>query len=103
MNVHDAYAMFVRGNTGSLRIARFGFEGAVELYASRENGNLCQFEENNLTQTGKGNLRWRAKSAGEACRIDIVPNGEDMTVMVEGCRSSCGHGTYMDGTYTRVR
>lgn len=104
VNVHDAYAMFARGNTGGLRIVRFGFVGAVDLWATGENHHECGFEEDDLVQTGKGILRFHAKSGDELCRMNIIPDGDDMRVEIEeGCRSYCGHRAHMDGTYTRIK
>lgn len=104
VNVHDAYAMFVRGNTGALRIARFGFTGAVDLWATGENSHECGFEEDNLVQTGKGLLRFHAKAGDEVCRMNIIPDGDDMRVEIEeGCRYYCGHRAHMDGAYARVK
>lgn len=104
VNVHDAYAMFARGNTGGLRIVRFGSVAAVDLWATGENHHECGFEEDDLVQTGKGILRFHAKSANEVCRMNIIPDEDDMRVEIEeGCRSYCGHRAYMDGTYTRIR
>jgi uncharacterized protein len=103
VNVHDAYAMFVRANTGALRIVRFGFTGAVDLWATGENGHECTFEEDDLLQTGKGLLRFKAKVGDEACRMNIIPDGDNVRVEIEeGCRFYCGHRAHMDGTYTRV-
>lgn len=101
-HVHDGYATFVRETNGFLQIARFGFDGAVRMWTSRDNGNLCEFEGDGLLQTGKGILRFRGIARGKECRIDFVPDDENMNVQVEGCRDHCGHGTYLDGHYTRT-
>jgi uncharacterized protein len=103
VNVHDAYATFARGDTGGIRIARFGYDGAVDLWASADNGYDCEFRQDNLLQTGKGVLRWRQTSGRSECRLDIIPDGDDMRIEVKGCRSYCGPDARMDGTYTRVR
>lgn len=106
VNVHDAYATFARGQTGNLRIARFGYTGAVEIIASGANDHECQFDADDLTQTGKGVLRFRFKGEqdDEACVMNIVPVGDHMQVEIEGytCRSSCGHRAHIDGLYTRA-
>lgn len=101
VTVNDAYANFTRGNTGGLRIVRFGSTAAVKLWATGANGHECGFEYDALEQGGKGVLRWRETTEYEQYKINIVPEGDDMRVE-GGCRHYCGARASMDGLYTRV-
>lgn len=104
VNVYDAYVRYARGTTGGLRIVRLGFVGAVDLWATGPNDHECAFEDDDLLQTGKGILRFRARPEDGACRMNIVPEGDDVRVEIEeGCRLYCGHRARMDGTFKRVK
>jgi hypothetical protein len=46
-------------------------------------------------------IRWRGHG-DDACRIDIVPDGDGMRVETKNCHRYCGARASMDGTYTRV-
>ena len=103
VNVHDAYATFKPVEfDGFMRVARFGFVGAVTLWSvGGRDHHICTFEEDNLTQTGKGLLKWQGKDGVKACHVYIIPEGDDLRVDTD-CRYFCGAKARMDGLYKRV-
>jgi uncharacterized protein len=99
VNVYEAYAQYRREPGGTLWIARFGFDAAVKLLTVGDNGHTCAFEADKATLGGKGVVRWQ----GGACRVTIVPDGEDLIVEAKGCQDYCGMRAVLDGRYAHAR
>lgn len=104
LNVAEPFAEFYsKDAAGSLYIARFGYSAAFKMATVGGNGHVCRFEVDDVSQGGKGVLRFRERDGGFECRIDVIPQGEDMRVDVEGCRLYCGARAGLGGLFKRVR
>jgi len=81
-------------------IVRFGFDAALKIQTGGA-GPTCAFETDSATVGGKGVVRVR----NGACRIDIVPNDGDGTLVVEAknCQDYCGMRASMNGVYVKAR
>lgn len=103
LNVFEAYANYSRTKHWGARIwiVRFGLDAGVLVSASGANYHLCGFETDSAQVGGKGVIRWRGRGA-DACRIDIVPEGDGMRLETRNCEHYCGARAEMDGLYTRV-
>jgi uncharacterized protein len=103
VNVYEAFAEYQRRNpAGTFWIVRFGFDAALSFATVGDTGHLCGFETDSAPVGGKGVVRWRGKGEG-ACRIDIIPDGDDMRVETRNCRAFCGARAVMDGLYVKAR
>ena len=88
---------------GDMWVVRYGgVTGAIELVTVGGGGSTCVFETDNATQTGKGVLKAVDASEGETCRLNVIPNGNDLDVETHGCQSFCGMRAIMNGPYRRV-
>jgi uncharacterized protein len=102
VNVHEAYAEYrPKDLGGSLWIVRFGFDAAVKILTVGDAGHTCTFDTDSAQVGGKGVIRWKG-AAGDACRIDIVPHGDEMRVQTRGCQDYCGMRAVLDGQYSRA-
>lgn len=98
VNVYEAYAEY-ESASGTLWIARFGFDAGVKILTVGDNGHTCAFETDNAAVGGKGVIRWQDR----ACRLNIVPEGEAQRVETKNCQDYCGMRAVMDGRYSRTR
>jgi uncharacterized protein len=102
VNVHEAYAEYrPKKQGGSLWIVRYGFDAAVKILTIGDASHTCALETDSAQVGGKGVIRWKA-TAGNACRIDIIPDGHDMRVETHDCQDACGMRATMDGRYSRA-
>ena len=105
VNVYEAFGEYrrkpVEMEGAQLWIARFGADAAIKIYASGGNNHLCSFEADDAIFTGRGVVKWHSEE--KACRMAIVPDGEDMRVEVKGCERYCGARARMDGLYGHAR
>jgi uncharacterized protein len=97
---------------GAFRPAQFGGEmwvvryrgrtGAIQLLTVGGGGHTCVFETDNATQTGRGVLKAVETIDEGTCRLNVLPEGNDLRVETHNCQGFCGVRAVMDGTYTRV-
>ncbi len=103
VNVHEAYAEYrPKDLGGSLWIVRFGFDAAIKFLTIGDNGHTCTFDTDSAQVGGKGVIRWK-DAASDACRIDIIPDGDEMRVETHGCQDYCGMRAVLDGQYSRAK
>jgi hypothetical protein len=103
VNVFEAYAEYSpKSFGGSMWIVRDGYHAGVKILTVGDGGHSCAFEADNADTTGKGVVKWRG-TAGDACRIDIIPDAEDLRVETHNCQAYCGVRAVMDGVYGRAR
>lgn len=101
-NVFEAYAEYSpKSYSGSLWIVRYGFNAGVKILTVGDAGHTCAFEADNADVTGKGVVKWRG-GEGNACRLNIIPDGEDMRVETQNCQAYCGMRATTDGLYSRA-
>jgi uncharacterized protein len=99
VDVPDAFAIF-KSESGELRIARFGRTASVSIWTVGGNEHACQLEVDNLPQGGNGVVGFRPDE--NKCRLDFVPEGDDVRVSSNGeCQLYCGARASMDGLYRR--
>ena len=96
VNVYEPFAEY-RSPNGTLTIVRFGFEAGLNILTVGGNGHTCTFETDHATVGGKGVIRWR----DNACRMDIVPDGESLRIETKNCQDHCGMRAVMDGVFVR--
>lgn len=102
VNVFEAYAEYsTKSLGGSMWIVRDGYHAGVKILTVGGGGHTCVFETDNAVTTGKGVVKWRGGS-GDACRIDILPDADDLRVETHNCEDYCGMRAVMDGTYSRA-
>ncbi len=87
---------------GDMWVVRFGWTGAIKILTVGDGGHTCVFETDNATQTGKGVLEAVDSSNGEKCRLNVLPDENNLLVETHHCRSFCGMRAVMDGPYARV-
>ena len=100
VDVPDAFAIFKR-EYGELQIARFGATASVSIWTVGGNAHACQFEEDDLPQGGKGVVRFRRGNS--QCRLDVIPDGDDLRVETHECFEFCGARASLDGMYRRTK
>lgn len=101
VNVFEAYAVYSRKPPGaSFWIVRFGVNAGVRIGSVGDDGSNCLLETDNAEVTGKGAVKWHAAD-GKACRIDIVPDGDNMRVETKNCQDYCGGRAVLDGVFVR--
>lgn len=89
---------------GSMWVMRYGgLTGAIQILSVGDGGHTCVFETDNATQTGKGVLKAvEAVDEGATCRLDVIPDEDNLRVEAHSCQSFCGMRAVMDGLYRRV-
>lgn len=89
---------------GEMWVVRYGgMTGAIQLLTVGDGGHTCVFETDDATQAGKGVLKAVVQGDEGACRLNVLPEGDDLRVETHNCQSFCGMRAIMDGLYTRVR
>jgi uncharacterized protein len=100
VNVFEVYAEYTpKSFGGSMWVVRDGYYAGVKIQTVGDGGHTCTFEADNAVTTGKGVVKWR----GGACRIDILPDAEDLLVETHNCQTYCGIRAQMDGAYSRAK
>jgi uncharacterized protein YecT (DUF1311 family) len=89
------------GMGGSMWIVRFGYDAAFKILTVGGGGHTCTFDTDSAPQGGKGVIRYVEKGAN-ACRITIVPDGDDMVVQSKNCSDYCGMRAVLDARYKPV-
>lgn len=103
VNVTEAYAEFrPRVQGGSLFVVRYGFDAAFKFLTVGGNGHTCWIESDGAPQRGKGVVRYRETGAN-ACRIDLIPDGDEIVVETRNCSDYCGVRAVLDDRYARVK
>src|SRR6185503_18650739 len=87
---------------GELWVVRYGYTGAIQLLTVGDGGHTCVFETDNATQTGRGVLKAVASIDGDSCRLNVIPEGDDLRIETHNCQGFCGMRAIMDGLCTRV-
>jgi uncharacterized protein len=88
---------------GEMWVVRYGgLTGAIQILSVGDGGHTCVFETDNATQTGKGVLKAVERGDDGACRLNVIPDGNDQRVETQNCQSFCGMRSIMDGLYRRV-
>ena len=88
---------------GSLWVVRYGSTGAIKILTVGDGGHTCVFETDNATQTGKGVLEAvEADDETTTCRLNVIPDKDNVRVETHDCQSFCGVRAVMDGPYRRV-
>lgn len=102
VNVAEAFDEFKPdGMGGSMWIVRFGRDAAFKILTIGGGGHTCTFETDSAPQNGKGLLHHIEKGAN-ACRITVIPDGEDMRVQTRNCSDYCGMRAVLDARYRRA-
>jgi uncharacterized protein YecT (DUF1311 family) len=86
---------------GYMWIVRFGRDAAFKILTIGGGGHTCTFETDSAPQNGKGLLSYAEKGAN-ACRITVIPDGDDMLVQSRNCSEYCGVRAVLDARYRRV-
>jgi hypothetical protein len=73
----------------------------VKILTVGDAGHTCVFEADTADVTGRGAVKWRGER-NNACRIDIIPDAEDLRVETHNCQDYCGMRTTMDGLYSHA-
>ncbi|MCE9521494.1 MAG: hypothetical protein K8S25_03570 [Alphaproteobacteria bacterium] len=103
VNVFEAYAEYsTKTSSSTMWIVRDGYHAGVKILTVGGGGHTCVFEADNATTTGKGVVKWRG-TAGDACRIDIIPDADALRVETHDCQDYCGMRAQMDGVYSHAR
>jgi uncharacterized protein len=88
---------------GEMWVVRYGgLTGAIQILTVGGGGHTCVFETDNATQTGKGVLKAVEQGDDGTCRLNVLPNEDNLSVETHNCQSFCGMRAVMDGLYTRV-
>jgi len=89
------------GFAGDLWIGRYGDKGAIMIETVGGGDHTCAYETDAAVVTGRGVVKAEGEQdfEGEACHIDVIPNGEDMDVETKHCSYYCGMRATMDGHY----
>ena len=106
--VYEAFAEYTppKDYAGALWIARYPFTASVYLSTARTlDGRECRLEFDGATKGGKGVIRWRvpASTLDQACRLNLIPEGDDVRIESKGCALACGQGATTDGGYLRKK
>jgi len=102
-DTYDAAASFRPTKFGGeLWVVRYGYVGAIQLLTVGGGGHTCVFETDNATQTGRGVLKAVEQGDDGTCRLNVLPDGDNLIVETKNCQSFCGMRAIMDGPYTRV-
>lgn len=102
VNVYAAFAEYrPEGMGGSMWIVRFGYDAAFRILTVGGGDHTCWFDTDGAPQGGKGVIRY-VENGANACRITIVPDGDDMVVQSKDCSDYCGMRAVLDGRYRRI-
>lgn len=89
------------GMGGEMWIVRFGYDAAFKILTVGGGGHTCTFDTDSAPQGGKGVIRY-AENGANACRITVLPDGDDMVVQTKNCNDYCGMRAVLDARYHRI-
>lgn len=89
------------GMGGEMWIVRFGYDAAFKILTVGGGGHTCTFDTDSAPQGGKGVIRY-AENGANACRITVIPDGDDMVVQTKNCSDYCGMRAVLDARYRHV-
>lgn len=106
--IYEAFAEYVspKGYSGALWVARYEFTASISLSTARDlNAHECGLEFDGAPKGGKGVIRWHgpADDYYEGCRVNLIPEGDDVRIESKGCDMTCGHNAWIDGLYQKKR
>lgn len=103
VDVHDAFGVFEpKEMGGEMWIVRFGGDAAFKILTVGGGGHTCTVDADSAPQGGKGIVRYRGKGAN-ACRIDLIPDGDEIVVKTRNCSEYCGVRAVLDDRYERAK